>query len=125
MKDQRFRACSQLVMGETMNCKLPSHLYFRQHQETLQSRTYHWRQGIKRAEIRKDSLAAFSSSGSIMKKCFELCHTGQVSLQLVRTYCASKCQDKLHCRTGKLCVTLTSKRERFPPTAKKLFQFPS
>lgn len=60
-----------------------------------------------------------------MKKCSELCHRGQVSLQLVRTYCASKCQDKLHSRTGKLYVTFTSKRKRLPPTAKNLLLFPS
>jgi len=60
-----------------------------------------------------------------MKKCFELCHSVQVSLQLVRTCCASKHQDKLDCRTGELYVILTSKRERLPCTAKKLLPFPS
>lgn len=98
---------------------------FRQHKETLQSRIYHWRWGIKQVEIRQDSLAVFNSSRNIIKKCFELCHAGQVSLQLVRTYCASKCQDKLYCRTSKLCVTLASKRQSFHPPDKKLLPFPS
>lgn len=58
-----------------------------------------------------------------MKKRSELCHTGQVSLLLVRTYCASKCQDKLPSRTGELYVMFPSKRKRLPPLPRTCSHF--
>lgn len=87
MKDQWLLAWSRVAPGEKTPWIASCYLIFLVQAAlgNTASRTYHWGQGIKRAEIRKDSLAAFSSSGSIMKKCFKLCHTGQVSLQLVRT----------------------------------------
>ena len=124
MKDQWVLACSRVATGEKpwiASCYLVFSLQAALGNTAKQNLSLGTRD--QKGWNEKRQFGCFQCKWKYYEKVFWIMSQGQVSLQLVRTYCASKCQDKLHCRTGELYVTLTSKRERLPPTAKKLLPF--